>query len=76
MLKISSTGKIRVTKRLNIRNDAKRIDPPVAVMEVGAELTYYGYTEEGESIEGNSKWYFTKRGTWFWSGGVTNPVEK
>ncbi|MCW3082729.1 MAG: N-acetylmuramyl-L-alanine amidase, negative regulator of AmpC, AmpD [Bacteroidetes bacterium] len=76
MLKINSTGKIIAAKRLNIRSDAKRVEPPIAVVEAGTELTYYGYTEEGEPIDGNSKWYFTKKGTWFWSGGVAQPVKE
>jgi N-acetylmuramoyl-L-alanine amidase len=64
------TEKVTTITRLNIRNKPQTTSAPVNLVEPGIQLAVDGYTENGENIKGNSKWYFTTEGNWFWAGGV------
>jgi N-acetylmuramoyl-L-alanine amidase len=55
---------------LNVRLIPDRTLKPVKVVEPGVTLPYIGSTDQGENIQGNSTWFITKDGHWFWSGGV------
>jgi N-acetylmuramoyl-L-alanine amidase len=68
--KVRIPGKAVTRLRLNIRQTPGTRYPPLATVNANTELAYEGYTDEGENVGGNSTWYFTKEGTWFWSGGV------
>jgi len=67
---ITQTAKLTTITRLNIRTKPSTAIAPVSQVEPGIQLFADGYTNEGESISGNSKWYYTTEGNWFWSGGV------
>jgi len=69
-LKILQVGKVTTAARLNIRQSPDRNAAPVTTVDPGAQLAYDGFTVQGEKINGNSKWYYTTEGNWFWSGGV------
>ena len=68
--KIYKPGKAITNERLNIRSspDTKSVITNIAGENI--PLAFDGYTNEGEAISGNSKWYFTNEGHWFWSGGI------
>jgi N-acetylmuramoyl-L-alanine amidase len=55
---------------LNIRSQPDTSRPPVARVPAGIQLSYDGFTNNGEKVNGNSKWFFTQERNWFWSGGV------
>jgi N-acetylmuramoyl-L-alanine amidase len=68
---ISGAGVVRSTTKLNIRKgeattkgDVFQIVPP------GTSINYTGWVSDGDSINGNSKWYKDANGNFFWSGGV------
>ncbi len=69
-VQILQLGSATATARLNIRSSPNRNTAPIATVAVGTMLTYDGFTETGESISGNAKWFYTSEGSWFWSGGV------
>lgn len=66
----ASSSLIRdISTRWNIPLD--RNQAPVTTVDAGARLGFDGFTEQGEVVSGNSKWYYNiADGTWFWSGGV------
>jgi N-acetylmuramoyl-L-alanine amidase CwlA len=68
----SQAGSARVNTKLNIRKGAPRRTADV-VQEVaaGAVLPFTGWVEDGEPVNGNSRWYQDANGNFFWSGGVT-----
>jgi N-acetylmuramoyl-L-alanine amidase len=68
--RILQLGSVTSNARLNIRRSPNRNIAPVATVSAGTILAYDGFTETGESISGNAKWFYTSEGTWFWSGGV------
>lgn len=55
---------------LNIRIAPNTEQPPVRVAPAGTVLPYVGLIEQGENLQGNSTWFMTNDGHWFWSGGV------
>lgn len=68
--KIVSPGKATTTVLLNIRSQPDTQRTPVAKVPPGITLSFDGFTNQGEPVSGNSKWFFTNEGNWFWSGGV------
>ena len=68
---IPKNGTVRVAVKLNIRKGEPSTKVPVAeVVMTGSLVSYVGYVENGQSINGNSKWYKDANGNFFWSGGV------
>ena len=63
-------GKATTLARTNIRHAPNTQTPIVNMVPGNIQLAYDGYTTDGETISGNSKWFFTDEGNWFWSGGV------
>lgn len=63
-------GKATTKVLLNIRKQPNTGVAPVAKVAAAVQLSYDGFTNNGEKINGNSKWFFTHEGNWFWSGGV------
>ena len=64
-------GAAKAVAGLNLRQGAPNTKAPVArVVPVGMLLPFTGWVENGQSINGNSKWYLDKEGNYFWSGGV------
>lgn len=59
------------TVRLNIRKDRPNTRAAVVqVVAAGTELSYKGWTDAGEPINGNPRWYQDGNGNFLWSGGV------
>jgi N-acetylmuramoyl-L-alanine amidase CwlA len=68
---IKEKGTVRVTVKLNIRKGEPSTKAPVAeIVMPGSLLSYIGYVENGQSINGNAKWFKDANGNFFWSGGV------
>lgn len=68
---ISQNGTARVSVRLNVRKGEPSTKATVVqIAYAGTKLDYIGYVEDGESINGNTKWYKDANGNFFWSGGV------
>lgn len=66
-----SKGTVRVTSDLNARAGAPATTSAVAnVLHAGVTQAYIGYVTDGESVAGNSKWFLTSAGDFFWSGNV------
>lgn len=68
--KTAQQGKTTTKTELNIRKSPDAAKPPFAKVPLGIQLAFDGFVTNGESINGNSKWYYTDEGNWFWSGGV------
>ncbi len=69
--KIPGFGKVTTNGNINIRQAPNTTVPVVNVVPGNIQLAYDGYVDNGESASGNSKWYYTDEGNWFWSGGVS-----
>lgn len=70
IIKKNQPGKATTKVLLNVRSQPDTSKSPVAKVPPGVQLSYDGFTENGEKVNGNSKWFFTQEGNWFWSGGV------
>jgi subtilisin family serine protease len=73
--KIYQSGTATTINALNVRAQPATSADIVSMAQKGFQVSYDGYSTDGESISGNSKWYFTHDGYWFWDGGVTNIQE-
>jgi N-acetylmuramoyl-L-alanine amidase CwlA len=66
-------GKAVTTTKLNVRKAfPQRTADILQTVPAGTSLDYQGWVVDGESVNGNSKWYQTNEGDFFWSGGVTS----
>lgn len=70
IVKTAQKGKVTTITSLNIRKEPNTNQAPIVQAMPGLQLAFDGFTTQGQPINGNSKWYFTDEGTWFWSGGV------
>lgn len=70
----SKMGKVTTIGNLNMRKEPNSNHAPLSQATSGLQLAFDGFTTHGQSINGNSKWYFTDEGNWFWSGGVKNEI--
>lgn len=68
--KIAGKGKVTTIMELNMRREPNTNQAPLVQAPAGLQLAFDGYTLNGQNINGNSKWYYTDEGNWFWSGGV------
>jgi N-acetylmuramoyl-L-alanine amidase CwlA len=69
------TGTVTATVRLNIRQGSPSTRMPIVqVLSAGSVLDYVGWTDEGDPVNGNSRWYQDGNGNFFWSGGVIKQV--
>ncbi len=68
--KILQPGSVTTRVILNIRSKPGTGSAPITKVASGVQLAYDGFTNNGEKINGNSKWFFTSELKWFWSGGV------
>lgn len=56
---------------LNLRRFAPSTKSAIARTVIkGSQLTSIGYTDHGEPVKKNSRWYQSPDGFWFWGGGV------
>lgn len=70
------SGKATTKVKLKIRTFPDTHSAVIGTVDSGIQLAYDGFTNEGENISGNSKWYFTHEGNWFWSGGLEDFTDK
>jgi N-acetylmuramoyl-L-alanine amidase len=64
-------GTARVTHRLNIRRGRPSTRAEVVeIISPGATVTFSGFVDNGETVNGNAKWFRDSNGNYFWSGGV------
>ncbi len=69
--RVEKPGAVVTTVRLNIRKEKPNTKAAVVqVVPPGVGLAYQGWTEAGEPINGNPRWYEDANGNFFWSGGV------
>ncbi len=68
--KVSQPGRATTKVLLNIRTQPNTSTAPFTRIAAGVQLSYDGFASNGEKVNGNSKWFFTHDGNWFWSGGV------
>ncbi len=68
---VPGAGNVVAAARLNVRKGApsRRADV-VQVVSRGTVLSFDGWVEDGEAVNGNPKWYRDPDGNFFWSGGV------
>jgi phospholipase C len=72
LTKIVQKGTATSSTRLNIRKEKPDTESAIITTVVaGSQLPYIGYVENGKNINGNSKWFFTAEGNYFWSGGIS-----
>lgn len=68
-------GSVVTTVRLNIRQGRPNTRAPVVqVVPAGTTLTYRGWTDAGEAVNGNPRWYEDMNGNFVWGGGVREEV--
>lgn len=70
IVKVMQSGKVTTISNLNMRKEPNSNKAPLVLAAPGLQLAFDGFTMQGQSINGNSKWFFTNEGNWFWSGGV------
>lgn len=68
--KTALKGKVTTIANLNMRKEPNANHAPLTQAAPGLQLAFDGFTLQGQSLNGNSKWYYTDEGNWFWSGGV------
>jgi N-acetyl-anhydromuramyl-L-alanine amidase AmpD len=66
---------VRARTDLNVRKGAPTTAAPVKrVASAGSLLNYVGWTSNGQSVNGNSHWYRTAEGDYFWAGATDRPT--
>nr|WP_321406499.1 N-acetylmuramoyl-L-alanine amidase [uncultured Carboxylicivirga sp.] len=74
---VKEKGEVKTTSRLNIRAGKPTTKAPVhRTVDANTILTYTHYTLDGESVNGNSKWYKDEEGNYYWSGCVRNKKDE
>lgn len=67
----AKTGSVKTTAQLRIRTGTPSTKAPVLrVLGIGEVIDYTGYTDEGQEVDGITRWYKTAKGNWIWGGGV------
>jgi murein DD-endopeptidase MepM/ murein hydrolase activator NlpD len=68
---VSEKGTLFADGNLNVRTGAPSTKAGISkTVASGQSISYVGYVNDGEVITGNSKWYLSQDGDFFWSGGV------
>ena len=68
--KVLQPGNALTKVTLNIRSQPDTSKAPIAKVPAGVRLSYDGFTNDGQKVNGNGTWFFTNEGHWFWGGGV------
>lgn len=67
----ASPGAGKVLHRLNLRKGTPTTKAEVIeVVNPGSTIAYVGFVTNGESVNGNSKWFKNEAGNYFWSGAI------
>lgn len=68
---ITATGlKVETATTLNLRTGPSRDAKLLSKVAAHTTLIYVEKTITGEPVKGNSTWYKTAKGEWFWDGGL------
>jgi N-acetylmuramoyl-L-alanine amidase CwlA len=71
---INQAGSVRATTTLNIRQGMpSRLASVAQTVPAQTKLDYTGWVDDGEPVNGNSKWFVDAAGRYFWSG-ATQPA--
>ena len=71
---ISRVAVVKAVKEVTLRKGAPNTSVPIAgVLAVGTFITTIGQVTDGLTVAGNSVWYATPDGNYFWSGNVAVP---
>jgi hypothetical protein len=62
------TGTAQIHHAVNLRSAPNRRASVVRVAQPGERLVCTAQTDAGEPVNGNTVWYRTDTGSWFWSG--------
>jgi hypothetical protein len=66
-----ASGNVVAAVKLNVRRGAPNTRAQIVqTVTANTALAYTGWTDEGEPINGNPRWYQNANGDFFWSGGV------
>lgn len=68
--KVIKRGKATTLGNVNVRTAPGSTQTIIGIVPPNIQMAYDGYADNGESINGNARWYYTDEGNWFWSGGV------
>ncbi len=68
--KVIKRGKATTLGNVNVRSAPGSTQPIIGTVPPNIQLAFDGYADNGESINGNARWYYTDEGNWFWSGAV------
>ncbi|MEM7244665.1 MAG: peptidoglycan recognition family protein [Acidobacteriota bacterium] len=72
---VRTRGKVTVRRTLNVRQGLPTTRAPKAGrLKEGEELTYVGWTSNGQSVDGNAHWYRNADGDYLWAGATSEPV--
>ena len=67
---VQQIGSARVLRDMNIRSGAPNTTATPVPIKAGKTVAFVGYVTDGESVNGNAKWYKTADNNYFWSGNV------
>jgi len=67
----NAPGSGKATHNLNIRKGEPNTRMEVVeVISTGSVVNYIGYVDNGQSVNGNAKWFKDANGNYFWSGAI------
>ena len=67
---IQKNGSAKTLKEINLRKGEPSTNGSPTKISVGTVLRFIGWVTDGESVSGNSKWFKTAEGNYFWAGNV------
>lgn len=68
-------GQTKAKSGLNLRAGAPTTAAPITrTAPAGSTLAYVGWTSNGMSVNGNSHWYRSANGDYFWAGATDQPT--
>ncbi len=69
-----ASGEVEILKNTNVREGLPSTSARVVeVLTAGHKVAVTGFTSHGEPAQGNSIWYQTENGNFFWAGNCTVP---
>ncbi len=72
---IEQSGATRARAALNLRRGVPTTHADVvSTVPAGTQLSYAGWTSNGQNVNGNAHWYRDGAGNYFWAGATEDPV--
>jgi len=72
MSRVIQAGRYKVVTTVYIRSGSSLSSAKLGVLYKGAVIDLAGWVDDGDSINGNRKWFFDAEGNYFWSGAFTS----